>query len=105
MDCEKIYIGQTKQFLEKRLKQHLVNTKQGKIEESTLVEHQWEHNHKMDFNKRRILNFERDKFARVFKESAFMDYQNDKIISKKSYEIPHIWKTNIKYSISKLYNK
>ena len=59
--CDKEYIGQTSQFLEKRLKQHQ-GTVRANAQSSGLAQHSSEHGHPFDFSRTTILEkVEKDK--------------------------------------------
>lgn len=60
LDCDKVYIGQTKQYLNNRMKQHKYDLKDSKNREKTaLCSHFFVENHRFDFPNVKILEKEK----------------------------------------------
>src|SRR5436190_6327681 len=89
-DCNQVYIGQTGAFLDTRIKQHQYSEKTHK-QESTLVQHIEELNHRINYKDTEIVNYQQNKFKRLFMESAIMKYKFKDHFSKESYTIHSTW--------------
>ncbi|XP_044764498.1 uncharacterized protein LOC123321057 [Coccinella septempunctata] len=66
-DCEKCYVGQTKQYITNRLKQHEYdgrNVNMNKREKTALADHHFENGHSFDFVDFKILDVERNYLMR-----------------------------------------
>lgn len=79
-NCEKCYIGQTKQFLEKRIKQHEYDckiTNFNKSEKTALALHHFNNNHIFDFQNSKILDKEINFIKRNLSEMIFITLHNN----------------------------
>lgn len=79
-DCEQCYIGQTKQFLQKRLKQHEYDCKINninKLEKTALALHHFNNNHHFDFQNPKILDKEINFIKRNISEMIFITLQSN----------------------------
>jgi len=68
-DCEFIYIGQTNRDLKSRISKHQRAIKFQQAEKSALCEHFISCDHRIDWSRVEILNFEPDYLKRLFAES------------------------------------
>jgi hypothetical protein len=73
------YIGETGRPQAVRLREHRHNFKEGLLEKSKLAQHAYEENHKVDWDRARILVFERNSGLRKYKDSAHMAYVGNSI--------------------------
>lgn len=79
-NCEKCYIGQTKQFLQKRLKQHEYDckiTNCNKLEKTALALHHFTDNHQFDFKNAKILDKEINFTKRNLSEMIYITLHNN----------------------------
>lgn len=74
-ECNLCYVGQTKQFLESRIKQHRNNCKNVNIlneNKTALASHNFEHHHNFDINNVEILGYEGNWLKRNISEMIFI---------------------------------
>jgi len=73
-DCEKSYIGQTKQHLESRLKQHKASTKKQTKDNSdtALAKHTFDTKHTFNYDNTKILHRENNFKKRITLESLYI---------------------------------
>jgi len=86
-DCNKIYIGQTKQYIKNRINQHKSNTTskiKAQNEKTALSKHSTQLNHKFNFNQFKILEKEANRKKREFKESLHISLNNHNTINDKT---------------------
>jgi predicted GIY-YIG superfamily endonuclease len=67
-NCEKVYVGQTKQFLRKRLNDHTYAVKRNNKKHSALSKHAIEENHEIDISSARVLCKEQRFGKRLIRE-------------------------------------
>lgn len=83
MDCEGVYIGQTKQHLYKRIGQHKNDTKikNGvmQIDRTALCKHRFQNDHKFDFENVKILDVENVKFKRNISEMIYITLDKNSV--------------------------
>lgn len=91
-ECGACYIGETQQYLSKRISSHKSNIKFKSIHSTALAKHVLEENHKIDFENPEILDTESNFNKRLISEMMY--------ISKNSRAMNH--KTDIQ-SLSLLY--
>ena len=60
-ECGQVYIGETRQRLETRLKKHQDACERGMKEKSAVAEHAWENHHPIDWEETIVLNHGRGK--------------------------------------------
>lgn len=63
--CSKVYIGETKQYLHKRLYQHRYDIKKDPSLHTSLTKHRTEHNHIIDFDNTTIVGFQKNLLKRL----------------------------------------
>lgn len=78
--CNKIYIGQTKQLLKNRLNQHKLAISQHKKNNTALSNHALENFHTFDFKNTKIIHKENNISKRLFLEMCYIK-NNDKTIN------------------------
>lgn len=86
-DCDKSYIGQTKQYLNKRIYQHKYDckiTNFNKTEKTALATHHFENNHQFDFDNTKILDKESNFRKRNLSEMIFITLNNNKTVNLRS---------------------
>ena len=77
-DCNREYVGQTKQYLTERLGQHKKALEKDIEKNSTLVTHRHNTNHNnFDFGNVKIISIENNYFIRLLKESYFIKKTNN----------------------------
>jgi len=86
-DCQKSYIGQTKQYLKDRLKQHastvkLANKKQH--DKTALSQHAVKERHHFNFQNTKILDTEANYYKRIIKESLYIQKNIDNVVNFKT---------------------
>lgn len=68
MNCERSYVGNTKQHLKNRVRQHKYDCDQkqkGKKHKTALAMHHFEEQHYFDFNNVKIIEMEQNDFKRT----------------------------------------
>lgn len=78
-NCEKVYVGQTKQYLGERLKQHkkdAANIQSDRENKTALTQHIKEEGHNFNFNNVKILDRERTYSKRLISEMIFIRKNN-----------------------------
>lgn len=69
LDCEETYIGETKQYVEKRIYDHKYHIQIGDNKHSGAVSHATSQNHKIDFDNFNILTIEANTTKRKILEA------------------------------------
>ena len=77
LNCEFIYIGQTKRDLKTRLSEHKRAIKFQRPEKSALCQHTIVFDHKINWDQARILKLETDYFKRLTAESWFINVHSN----------------------------
>ena len=54
--CGRVYIGETKQALKTRIKEHKAATRRGEMEKSAIAEYAWNHHHQMAWHEIKVLD-------------------------------------------------
>ena len=89
--CGRQYIGETKRPFNVRLKEHISNVRKGNTEESRIADHAWSEDHRMNWEKAKIIHHgEKNYFKRKLIEASFMSLAKNPI-SKPSVEIKPLW--------------
>jgi hypothetical protein len=83
-----------------RIREHRYNLKQGLLEKSKLAKHAYEENHRVSWDKARVLEVEHNTRYKKYKESAHMACST-KPISQPSLDISPIWIPLISEDINK----
>jgi hypothetical protein len=99
-ECGRSYIGETGRPLAVRICEHRHNLKLGLIEKSKLAEHAYEEDHRVDWDKARVLGIENNSRFRKYKESAHMACSTNPI-SQPSLDNSPIWIPLIGEEVSK----
>lgn len=81
-DCSQVYIGETKQYLHKRLYQHKYDIKKDPSLHTSLTKHRTEHNHNIDFDNTTIVGFQNNLHKRLTLE--MITIQNNHSMNTKS---------------------
>lgn len=87
LNCDKIYIGQTLQYINSRIKQHKGNCNSKEPEQrnkTALSKHATTKNHKFDFDNFKILDKEKYKKKREIKEALHIVTNNHKTVNDRS---------------------
>jgi hypothetical protein len=71
-ECGRSYIGETGRSLAVRIHEHRHNLKLGLLEKSKLAQHAYEEDHRVVWDKARVLDIENNSRFRKYKESAHM---------------------------------
>lgn len=71
-DCNGVYIGETRQYLQKRIKQHRYHSNKGNKAHSGLTQHAVESNHNIDWDNYTIVAKESNTFKRKLKEAILI---------------------------------
>ena len=81
-DCEKTYVGTTKNKLSQRLKQHINDCKSknsDKPNRTALSHHHFNHNHRFDFDSPTVLHTERNTIKRYLAETVCTRLENNSV--------------------------
>jgi hypothetical protein len=89
-ECGRDYIGETGKPLSVRLREHKHTFKEGLLERSKLAQHAYEEDHKVDWDGAGVLDIERNKNIRKYKEAAHMAWMGN-AISQPSLDFSPIW--------------
>jgi glycosylphosphatidylinositol transamidase (GPIT) subunit GPI8 len=100
-DCGRRHIGKTSRPLDIRIKEHKYNLTQGVLEKSKLAQHAYEEDHKICWNKAKVLQIELNTTYRKYKESALRSLVAHPI-SQRSLDISPIWTPIIAAEVRKL---
>jgi hypothetical protein len=82
------------------MNEHRHNLKLGLLEKSKLAQHAYEEDHRVDWDKARVLGIENNSRFRKYKESAHMACSTN-LISQPSLDILPIWISFIGEEVSK----
>lgn len=82
-DCEGTYIGQSKQYIDNRIKEHKYSTKKASENMTALAKHAWEKKHSFNFQNYQILEQEHNYNKRLFKEMWHIKRDSHSINDKK----------------------
>lgn len=99
--CDKSYIGETSQFLCKRLNQHKYNVKTKNISGTGLSQHTIEEGHIFDFEKTKILDKVTNSYTRLITENFHIKIKGDENVVNKQKDSAN-FKTAYNSIISKL---
>lgn len=75
-DCNKVYIGETKQYLHKRIYQHKYDIKKDPSLYTSLTKHRVESNHNIDFDKTSIISLQKNPQKRLILEMIHISNNN-----------------------------
>ena len=92
-DCKAVYIGQTKRFLKKRLREHKNNIRESPNKQNALTKHAIEKDHFFDFDKTKILANEQNYKKRLLLEMCHIVGTDDAVNLRTDVE-----------NLSKIYN-
>lgn len=84
--CEKSYIGETSQFLCKRLNQHKYNVRTKNISGTGLSQHAIEEGHVFDFDKTKILDKVTNSYTRLITETFYIKIRGDENVVNKQID-------------------
>ena len=93
-DCEATYIGETKRSFKQRSSEHIRAVKNRDIEKNEIADHCWEKDHNMDWDSKKVIDRERNIYARKIKETIH-SLKDQNHINSISYQLPDIWLPNI----------
>lgn len=82
LDCDAVYLGETKQYLSKRIYQHKYHITRANILHSTLVQHAVEEKHVFDFDNTQILHRCGFHQKRLIQESMYIHLEPGSINSR-----------------------
>lgn len=99
--CEKSYVGETSQFLCKRLSQHKYNVKTKNISGTGLSQHTIEEGHIFDFDKTKILDKVTNSYTRLITETFHIKIRGDDNVVNKQKDSAN-FKTAYNSIITKL---
>lgn len=85
-ECGATYIGETKQYLQKRMQQHKSNVKLKQTQITALAKHAIEENHKFDFENPQILDREQNYNKRLISEMIHIVKDRNAINNKRDVE-------------------
>jgi len=71
-DCKKIYIGETKFTIEKRIKQHKKDVEFERVENNAIAKHVKEKGHRIEWNKAVVIEKEKRLFPRKIIEGVYI---------------------------------
>jgi len=80
--CESVYVGQTKQYLQKRVGQHKYDCKMhniNKTEKTALASHRFKENHTFNFEETKIVDIEQNWYKRNISEMIHIELDNNNI--------------------------
>lgn len=86
IDCNGIYIGQTKQYIENRIKAHKNSTLGKNRENTALKKHGEENNHKFDYENYSILDYEINEKKRLIKEMIYIKKETNSVNDRKDIQ-------------------
>lgn len=92
-DCEKTYVGQTKNSLHTRLKQHQAACRSVQPERSALAEHAIDQGHQIDWRNAKVLARQTDWRRRVFSEAYFTQQRGSAAMNRCDVWLPSVYKT------------
>jgi hypothetical protein len=99
-ECGRSCIGETGRPLAVRIREHRHNLKLCLLEKSKLAQHAYEEDHRVVWDKARVLDIENNSRFRKYKESAHMACSTN-LISQPSLDISPIWIPFISEEVSK----
>ena len=93
-DCEATYIGESKRSFKQRSSEHMRAVKNRDIEKNEIADHCWDKDHQMNWDNKKVIDRERNVYARKIKETIH-SIKDDNHINSISYNLPDIWLPNI----------
>ena len=90
-DCDQTYVGQTKNSLQTRLKQHRAACRHLQKEKSALAEHCIDHDHRIDWAGAKIVTRQEGWHRRLFEE-AFVTSQRHHPLNRTELPLPPVYK-------------
>lgn len=95
-DCAGVYIGETRQYLKKRIQQHEYHSKKLNAAHSGLSQHVVDTNHRINWNDYKIRSRENNTFKRKLKEAIIIKKTPDNFNRQlDSYNIESVYNTFI----------
>ena len=98
-DCEALYVGETKPTLNIRAKEHITAMKSASKRSHT-AEHCWKYNNDFDWERKKVLDFEKNWKTRIIKEAIYSE-ENEYHINGISFKLPNILKRILQESKAK----
>ena len=83
-NCTKVYIGQTKKYMKKRIYEHKNNCEPKQY--TALTKHQFDNCHRFNFDNIRILDNERSYKERITKEMLFINKNTNSVNERSDVE-------------------
>ena len=88
LNCNKVYIGETKRTLHTRKKEHCTAIRKNQPNKSALCEHAMDNDHLIDWNNAKVLHYEQNYYERLFVESWHINKNVDSINRKNGNDFP-----------------
>ena len=92
-DCDKVYVGQTKNSLDTRMKQHRAACRSMQIEKSALAQHAIEEGHSIDWEGAKVVVKETRWRQRLFAEAFHTTKKSDRAINRCELFLPSVYKS------------
>jgi len=91
-DCQKHYIGESKQCFETKHKEHIADVKHKRFDKSALTRHVFDLGHSTDWQLSKVLEFECDFHKRRFIESCYINTDCSSMHDKSCDIFPDIYR-------------
>ena len=92
LDCNFVYIGQTKGGLKSRLAEHKRATLNQKPEQTALCVHAMEFDHNIDRENAKILKVENNYYKRLVSEAWFINYRPNVMNRSDNDKLPQVYR-------------
>ena len=90
-ECDRVYVGQTKNSLHTRVNQHRAACRLGQPEKSALAEHSWNENHVINWDGAHVLKTEDNYTQRLFLEAALTSARGNLAINRCEQFYPSLY--------------
>ena len=91
-DCDKVYVGQTGNSLETRLKQHQAACRLFQIEKSALAEHSVQADHRINWSDAKVITSETRWRQRLLAEAFHTTKRSDQALNRCDMSLPTVYK-------------
>ena len=93
-DCDATYIGESKRSFKQRSSEHMRAVRNRDIEKNEIADHCWKENHQMNWDNKKVIDRERNMYARKIKETIH-SIKDKNHVNSISYNLPDIWLPNL----------
>ena len=90
--CDRVYVGQTGNSLETRLKQHQAACRSFQIDKSALAEHSVQADHRINWSDAKVVTNETRWRQRLLAEAFHTNMRSDQALNRCDMTLPNVYK-------------